>query len=55
MSAVEEQWRSVGDREIGRERNFKGSTLRRTRAVYGIHRTKQRSPYNCDLWHGLGA
>ena len=40
-SEEEEQERSVGGREIGRDENFKGGTLRRTLAC--IQRTKQHT------------
>ena len=53
-SEGEEKGRSVGGREIRREVNFKGGTLRRTLA--GIHYTAvsaqnntQRGPCNCDF------
>ena len=53
-SEGEEKGRSVGGREIKREVNFKGGTLRRTLA--SIHYTAvsaqnntQRSPCHCDF------
>ena len=53
-SEGEEKGRSVGGREIMREVNFKGSTLRRTLA--SIHYTAvsaqdntQRGPCHCDF------
>ena len=43
--------RSVGGREIGREGNFKGGTLRRT--LDSIQRTKQHTtrPLPLRLWY----
>ena len=53
-SEGEEKGRSVGGREIGREVNFKGGTMRRTQA--SIHYTAvsaqnntQRGPCHCDF------
>ena len=53
-SKGEEKGRSVGGREIRREVNFKGGTLRRTLA--SIHYTAvsaqnntQRGPFHCDF------
>ena len=54
-SEGEEKGRSVGGREIGREGNFKGDTLRRTLAstLYSRERTKQHAmrPLPLRLWY----
>ena len=51
-SEGEEKGRSMGGREIGRQGNFKGGTLRRTLAS-SRERTKQHTtrPLPLRLWH----
>ena len=48
-SEGEEKGMSVGGREIWREVNFKGDTLRRTLAAVSTQNNTQRGPCHCDF------
>ena len=48
-SKEEEQGRSVGGTEMGREGNGKGGTLRRTLASTGIQYTAHKTTHNATL------
>ena len=49
MGAGGEEGRSVGGKEIGREGNFNGGTLRRTLASRPIQYTAHKTTHNAAL------